>query len=235
MRGFTRLVATALVVVVAWGGMTGTAEASPMVKRAQRALNHLGCNAGPVDGNAGTMTRAATMRFQGANRMRQTGRLNEPTRDRLFRAPRGRHCDARRVPARSGRGRRMVLSQGQNYVWLLGPAGRVIAQGGIIDNPSVLSRGTYFTGSKCGRAARIRNNSDYSGRLRLHNFVRFAPCGVGFHQVPTYWSNGRQIHRTYLLGTNLKTSGGCVRVSRAMSYKIWRFTDRRTKVVVIRG
>lgn len=235
MRGITRLVAVALAAVLTWGGMTGTAEATPMVERAQRALNHSGCNAGPADGNAGTWTKAATMRFQAANRLRQTGRLNAPTRDRLFRAPRAKHCDDRVVPARSGKGRRMVLSQRQNYVWLVGPAGRVIAEGGTIDNPSVLDRGTYFTGSKCGRAARIRNNSDYSGRLRLHNFVRFAPCGIGFHQVPTYRSNGAQIHRNNLLGTNLKVSGGCIRVSRSTAYEIWRFTDRRTKVVVVRG
>lgn len=235
MRGIGRGVAVALVAVLGWGGLSGTAEAGTMVTRAQHALNRLGCNAGPADGHVGTWTRAAVTRFQAANRMRQTGRLNTATRDRLFRAPRPVHCDARRVPAHSGTGRRIVLSQRQNYVWLLGSGGRTIAQGVIIDNPSVLHRGTYFTGSKCGRAARIRNNSDDSGRLRLHNFVRFAPCGVGFHQVPTYWAGGGQIHHDYLLGTNLRTSGGCVRASRATSYQIWRFTHRRTKVVVIRG
>lgn len=235
MRGSTRVVAVVTVAVLATSLMAGTANAGPMVKRAQRALNQLGCHAGPADGIRDQMTRAATMRFQGANRIGQTGRLNAKTRQRLFHSQRARRCDRRPVPSRSGKGRRIVLSQRQNHLWLVGKHGHVRAQGGIIDNPRVLKRGVHFTGRKCGRAARIRNNSDYSGRLRLHNFVRFAPCGIGFHQVPTYWSSGRQIHRNFLLGTNLKTSGGCVRLSRKTSYDVWRFTQRRTKVVVVRG
>jgi len=235
MRGITRFVPVVLVAALAWGGMSATAHAGPFIERAQRALNRLGCNAGPADGVMGQHTRAGIMRFQSANRLVQSGKLNERTRYRLFRSGKAERCDLRSVPARSGRGRRIVLSQRQNYVWLVRKSGQVVAQGGIVDNPDVLDRGVYFSGPKCGRAGRIRNNSDYSGRLRLHNFVRFAPCGVGFHQIPTYWSNDARIHPTYLLGTNVKTSGGCIRVSRATSYDIWRFTKQRTKVVVLLG
>ncbi|MGH3383635.1 MAG: L,D-transpeptidase family protein [Nocardioidaceae bacterium] len=79
-----------------------------------------------------------------------------------------------------------------------------------------------------------RTDPQNGGRLILHNFVRFAPCGIGFHQIPTYRSNGNQIHANYLLGTNYRESHGCIRVSRTMSDKIWSFTSKRTKVVVIR-
>ena len=127
-----------------------------------------------------------------------------------------------------------MISQTQNYVWLVRSDGGVTAQGGIVDNPRYLGSGTYRSGAKCGRAAKIRNNSDASGRLRLHNFTRFAPCGIGFHQIPQYKTNGAQIHPDFLLGTNYKESHGCIRISRSMSDKIWRFATVGTKVVVLR-
>ncbi|MPZ62754.1 MAG: L,D-transpeptidase family protein [Propionibacteriales bacterium] len=235
MRKTTRLVVGFATAVLVWGvGATEPAQAltDTQIKRAQRALNSLDCNAGQADGVVGPRTRSAVHRFQSANRLPQGGKLTAKTRNRLY-SSKAKRCVGRAVPKRSGVGRRIVLSQRQNWLWLVGPRGGIIAQGGLIDNARELSRGRYFTGSKCGRAGRIRNNSDYSGNLRLHNFVRFAPCGIGFHQIPKYWSNGKQIHRDFYLGTNMKRSAGCVRVSRATSYKIWKFTRQRTKVKVV--
>jgi hypothetical protein len=193
-------------------------------------LNSLGCAAGPVDGRTGVRTRAALVRFQSANHLRRSGRLAPATRHRLADAT-AVHCDRRPVVS-SGTGRRVVVSQQQNYLWLVAASGTVLAQGGMVDNPRVLRPGTYRAGVQCGRAARIRDNSDASGRLRLHNFVRFAPCGVGFHQIPQYRSTGAQIHRDYLLGTDYRTSHGCLRLSRSMSAKVWRFVVPGTRVVV---
>ncbi|MEU8222568.1 L,D-transpeptidase family protein [Kribbella sp. NPDC048915] len=202
------------------------------VKVAQSRLNALGCGSGPVDGKAGAMTQAATVRFQSANALSQTGSLNSTTYARL-RASTAKRCDVRPVPRRSGTGRRIVLSQSQNWVWLIDARGKVVRQGGIIDNPKYLKAGTYTSGSKCGRAGRIARNTD-GGRLYLNRFVRFAPCGIGFHQIPTYKSNGRQIHADYLLGTNYRASHGCIRVSASMSSAIWSFTTSATRVVVMR-
>jgi hypothetical protein len=67
----------------------------------------------------------------------------------------------------------------------------------------------------------------------LENFVRFAPCGIGFHRIPTYRSNGAQMHPDWLLGTNLTESHGCIRLSRAMSRRVWGFTTVRTPVRVV--
>jgi hypothetical protein len=212
---------------------TAPADAAAGVARAQRQLNQLRCSAGPVDGTAGTWTHAAVTRFQAANHLAQSGRLTDATRRRLYAATQVR-CDRRQVPPSSGTGRRIVLSQHQNYVWLVRSDGSVAKQGPVVDNPSVLGPGSYRTGSKCGRAAKIRDNSDASGTLRLQNFVRFAPCGIGFHRIPQYRSNGAQIHPDYLLGTNLRESHGCIRVSRAMSFAIWDFATLGTKVVVKR-
>jgi hypothetical protein len=174
------------------------------------------------------------VRFQSANRLAQTGRFTESTRRRL-RSPRVDDCAHRPVPRYSGHGRRIVLSQRQNWLWLVRADGSVATQGGIVDNPGVLRRGLTWTGSKCGRAGRIKYNSDYGGRLTLYNFVRFAPCGIGFHQVPTYKGTRQQIHPDWLLGTDYRQSHGCVRVSRPTSERIWDFTVRPTRVFVVRG
>lgn len=234
MRTLTRWGAGLATLVVAVAGTTIPAEAITVTqaKAAQTRLNKLGCTAGPVDGKIGAMTQAATVRFQSANLLSQTGSLNSTTYSRLL-ASTAKRCDVRAVPARTGSGRRIVISQGQNWVWLIDGRNKVVRQGGIIDNPQYLKAGTYTSGAKCGRAARIRKNTD-GARLYLNNFVRFAPCGVGFHQIPTYKSNGAQIHQDWLLGTNYRASHGCIRVSAAMSATIWTFAATPTRVVVIR-
>ncbi|GAA1537112.1 L,D-transpeptidase family protein [Kribbella lupini] len=233
MKVLTKLAAGAATVVVAVAGTTLPANALTVAqnKAAQTRLNALGCYAGPVDGKIGQMTQAATIRFQAANKMTQNGSLAGTTYSRVMAAS-GKRCDVRAVPA-SGGGKRIVISQGQNYLWLIDAKGKVVRQGGIIDNPSYLKPGTYSTGSKCGRAARIKRNTD-GASLYLNNFVRFAPCGIGFHQIPTYKSNGAQIHGDWLLGTNKKASHGCIRVQKSMSDAIWNFTTTSTKVVVVR-
>jgi peptidoglycan hydrolase-like protein with peptidoglycan-binding domain len=230
MRAFLRSLLVVLLVLATATALGAPAQASASVEKAQRRLNELGCNAGPADGTVGTWTRAAIIRFQAANRLAQTGSLSESTTDRMY-AARQVRCDRR--PVAGGTGRRIVISQRQNYVWLVRSDGSVAAQGGVVDNPSYLRPGTYRSGPKCGRAGKIRNNSDASGRLRLHNFTRFAPCGIGFHQIPQYKTNGTQIHPDYLLGTNYRESHGCIRVSRSMSEKIWGFASLGTKVVVV--
>lgn len=229
-----RKLGTATLVTVAVGlGATVPADAITVtqVKGAQARLNALGCGSGPVDGQAGAMTQAATARFQSANALGQTGLLSGTTYSRLMGST-AKRCDVRVVPPGSGTGRRIVISQTQNWLWLIDARGKVVRQGGIIDNPTYLKPGTYTSGSKCGRPARVLRNTD-GGRLYLNHFVRFAPRGVGFHQIPTYRSNGAQIHPDWLLGTNYRASHGCIRVSASMSLTIWSFAAGATRVVVL--
>lgn len=209
---------------------TVPAHAGELEQRAQRRLNELGCDAGPADGRLDPRTRAALVRFQAANGLAQTGRLTRATRARLHRERQVR-CDRRPVVA-SGAGRRVVVSQRQNYVWLVRADGSVAAQGGIVDNPGVLSPGSYTVGSKCGRRAKIRMNTDYSGRLWLPYFTRFAPCGIGFHRIPVRKVDGRQIHPDWMLGTDVKESSGCIRLSRRTAQRLWEFAGPGTRVVV---
>ena len=231
MRALRRT-AVLVLTILATVSLAAPGQASDGTAKAQRRLNTLGCDAGPVDGRTGTWTRTGVLRFQAANRLPQSGSLTPATRSRLYGATPVR-CTARPVPGDRG-GRRIVVSQTQNWVWLVRADGRVAAQGGVVDNPRYLRPGTYTAGSKCGRSARIRDNSDASGRLRLHDFTRFAPCGIGFHQIPQYRTTGAQIHADFLLGTDYAESHGCVRVSRAMSQRIWDFATPGTKVLVLR-
>jgi peptidoglycan hydrolase-like protein with peptidoglycan-binding domain len=234
MRTLPKLGLTAAMLGLVAVGTTLPADAVTVAqtRAAQTRLNKLGCAAGPVDGKAGAMTQAATVRFQSANVLSQTGALNSTTYARLMAAT-AKRCDVRAVPRRSGTGRRIVISQTQNWVWLIDARGKVVRQGGVIDNPAYLKAGNYVSGAKCGRAARVRKNTD-GASLYLNNFVRFAPCGIGFHQIPTYKSNGRQLHADWLLGTNFRASHGCIRVSASMSASIWTFAAGATRVVVMR-
>jgi hypothetical protein len=224
------------VVVLALGALltslSAPADAAGVdVAKWQRRLNALHCNAGPVDGTPGTWTRSAILRFQSRHGMQQTGKYGAATRARLFAAT-AQRCDVRPLPARSGSGRRIVVSQKQNWVWVVAAGNRVLAQGGIVDNPGELRKGSYRTGSYCGRSARVQKNR--SGSLWLDHFVRFAPCGFGFHRIPRYISSGRQIHAANLLGTNLAQSHGCIRLSSGMARRIWTFTaSARTAVRVL--
>ncbi len=193
----------------------------------QRRLNALHCNAGPADAKMGTWTRSAIIRFQSRHGLAQTGRPNATTRTRLF-ATTAQRCDLRPVP-RSGAGRRIVISQRQNWVWLVNAQNKVVAQGGMVDNPGELRPGRYSTGSYCGRGARIKKNT--SGSLWLDDFVRFAPCGYGFHRIPRAKSSGRQIHADHILGTNFSRSHGCIRLSAGMAHRVWTFTASGRTVV----
>jgi hypothetical protein len=230
LRRSIRCALVALAVVAALL-VAAPGQAASGVRADQRRLNALGCTAGPTDGRLGTWTRSALVRFQSANGLARTGSPSAATRSRMYAAHPVR-CDRRPIPGGTS-GRRIVISQGQNYVWLVRSDGSVEAQGGVVDNPRYLRPGSYAAGAKCGRSGKIRDNSDASGRLRLQNFTRFANCGVGFHRIPQYRSTGAQIHPDFLLGTDYKESHGCIRVSRAMSFRIWDFASPGTRVVVL--
>jgi len=229
-------VAAALLVATAASvSVTAAGAASPRhVRQAeQRRLNALHCTAGAPDGRLDAQLRDAVRRFQSRIGQHQSGRLVTATRQAL-RDPKAPRCDRRPVPRHAGSGRRIVVSQAQNWTWLVRADGRIAAQGPDVDNPRVLHRGSYATGSYCGRAARLRRNTDLHGRYWLDDFVRFAPCGIAFHRVPRWKTTGRQIHPDWVLGTDEATSDGCIRLSRGMAARVWDFTaGARTTVHVV--
>lgn len=212
--------------------LLGTAHAATPLQSAQYRLAQFGCEPGPMTGKPNDRTKWAIVKFQAANKLPQSGRLTDITRAKLTK-PYAIACNNRPVPANTGSGKRVVMSQKQNWIWLIRSDGSVSWQAGMIDNPNAVRPGVHYTGSKCGRPAKTRVNRSYDRKLLLDYFVRFVACGVGFHRVPTYPSNGAQIHQDYLLGTNAFTSSGCVRVSLATAKKLWYFTSSSTKVVVV--
>lgn len=209
----------------------GYAASATQIKTWQKRLNSLGCNAGQADGEVDAHTRAAVERFQTRHRLPGSGKFSSTTVSRLKTAT--KRCDVRPVPATSGEGRRIVISQRQNWVWIVNAAGTITAQGGMVD-ASWLDKGWYQTGSYCGRPARGNPRTNYKGTQWLYHFVRFAPCGVAFHRVPVWRSSGKQIHENWRLGTDQRTSDGCIRLSATMAEKVWNFTGaKKTRIRVV--
>jgi hypothetical protein len=192
-------------------------------------LDDLGCFIGRTADKGDRFT-AALIRFQSANGLKQSGELTRRTPARL-KSDGARRCDDRPVPRRSGEGRRVVLSQGQNWLWLIREDGTVAGQGGIVDN-DWLPQDTYETGDQCGRPGRKRYNSSEDFALRIDYFVRFAYCRVGLHQIPVSNATGRPLHENFYAGTDLRKSHGCLRVPKPLVQQLWRFTKERTAVVV---
>lgn len=208
------------------------AQAATPLQSAQYRLNQFGCDAGPMNGVPNDHTKYAIVRFQAANKLVQSGKLTDITKAKLTKAD-AIPCNKRPVPAETGTGKRIVMSQKQNWIWLVRSDGSISWQGGLIDNPYKVTPGVHYTGSKCGRPAKILHNRSYDEKLILDYFTRFVACGVGFHRVPTYPGTDTQIHPDWMLGTNAMTSSGCVRVTRETAKRIWYFTSSSTKVVVV--
>lgn len=199
-------------------------------KKAAAQLAEFGCFIG-AKAPSGQRLKAATIRFQAANGLKQSGDLGTKTLRNLGKATAG-PCDDRPVPKHTGKGRRIVMSQGQNWLWLVNSDGTVEHQGGVVDN-DWLPQDRYRTGDQCGRPGRARYRSDLATQnLSIDYFVRFAKCTVGFHQIPVTRSTGRQIHPDYLAGTDLAISHGCIRLPRPTIVELWKFTKKPTEVVI---
>ena len=130
------------------------------------------------------------------------------------------------LPDGSGEGRRVVFSEGQQRVWLVGTHDKVqhtyLVSGSVYDN---LDPGSYEVYSRSEQAWGI----DDSGSMKY--FVRFAQgdnAAIGFHDIPI--DDGQPVQTASELGTPL--SHGCIRQRRADAKLLWAFAPIGTKVVV---
>ena len=130
------------------------------------------------------------------------------------------------LPEESGEGRRVVFSEGQQRVWLVGARDRVqhtyLVSGSLYDN---LDPGSYEVYSRSEQAWGI----DDSGSMKY--FVRFAQgdnAAIGFHDIPI--DDGQRVQTVAELGTPL--SHGCIRQRRSDAKLLWAFAPLGTKVVV---
>ncbi|WP_139978235.1 L,D-transpeptidase [Nocardioides litoris] len=137
-------------------------------------------------------------------------------------------ADPAPLPAESGEGRRIVFSESEQRVWLVGDAGKVrrtyLVSGSLTDN---LDPGTYQVYSRSEDAVGI----DDSGTMKW--FVRFTqgPSGaaIGFHTIPV--DEGERVQTKAELGT--PQSHGCIRQTTADAKALWAFAPLGTTVVVV--
>jgi hypothetical protein len=206
-------------------------SASKTAEVAKGKLRKMGCFIGEASA-VGVRMETALIRFQAANGMTQSGDLTKATLRRLDN-PKAVHCNDRPVPAHSGKGRRIVMSQGQNWLWIVNRNGKTVAQGGVVDN-DWLPQDTYVTGAQCGKPARSRYRTDRSGALEIDYFVRLTQCIVGMHEIPVSKRTGNPIHPDYYVGTDLSKSHGCIRMMTVLIKEVYDFAAVPTKVVVTR-
>lgn len=132
------------------------------------------------------------------------------------------------LPTESGEGRRVVFSEDDQRVWLVGEAGRIrrtyLVSGSLTDN---LDPGTYQVYSRSEDAIGI----DDSGTMKW--FVRFTqgPSGaaIGFHSIPV--DDGANVQTKSQLGT--PQSHGCIRQKASDALEMWSFAPLGTTVVVV--
>ena len=131
------------------------------------------------------------------------------------------------LPADSGTGRRVVFSEGQQRVWLIGPNGGVrrtyLVSGSLSDN---LDPGIFQVYSRSLNAIGI----DDSGTMKF--FVRFTQgdtgAAIGFHDIPV--NESERVQTVDELGTS--TSHGFIRQKTADAKAMWDFAQLGATVVV---
>lgn len=132
------------------------------------------------------------------------------------------------LPSGSGEGKRVVFSETEQRVWLVGEAGKIkrtyLVSGSLTDN---LDPGTYQVYSRSEDAVGI----DDSGTMKW--FVRFTqgPSGaaIGFHTIPV--DEGERVQGKADLGT--PQSHGCIRQATPDAVALWEFAPLGTTVVVV--
>ncbi len=128
------------------------------------------------------------------------------------------------LPPNSGAGRRIVYSNAQQRVWLVG-------ESGVVEH-------TYLVSGRVGTPAsgtyRIFSKSRYasSGAVRMEYMMRFARgrrLAIGFHSIPVR-RNGSLLQTLDQLGTH--RSHGCVRQRIDQARLAWDWAPVGTTVVV---
>ena len=155
-------------------------------------------------------------------------RGDAPTKDLNLQTDPGPTVVEAPLPADSGEGKRVVFSESEQRVWLVGSADKVrrtyLVSGSLTDN---LQPGTYEVYSRSEDAIGI----DDSGTMEW--FVRFTqgPTGaaIGFHTIPV--DDGERVQTVADLGT--PQSHGCIRQATPDARALWDFAPLGTTVVVV--
>lgn len=202
-----------------------------------------------VDGHYGIRTRYAVNVIKRRGRLRVDGIAGPKMLTKAYRsslpAPvrRGYDTEGKRLspvaaagpnaplpPGRSGTGKRIVYSRGQQRVWAIGPYGGVIrswlVSGSLYDNEPAGTHRVY---------SRSRYGTAYTGSgMLLPYMVRwyYTPKGnhIGFHEIPRN-SSGQPIQTVWELGQ--PRSAGCTRQAYLDAIFLWNWAPIGTKMVVV--
>jgi hypothetical protein len=173
-------------------------------------------------------TEEATIEPEGRRDRPRSGRDDEPTKDLALQTDPEPTVVEAPLPPDSGEGKRVVFSESEQRVWLVGSADKVrrtyLVSGSLTDN---LQPGTYEVYSRSEDAIGI----DDSGTMEW--FVRFTqgPTGaaIGFHTIPV--DDGERVQTVADLGT--PQSHGCIRQATPDALALWDFAPLGTTVVVV--
>lgn len=144
------------------------------------------------------------------------------------RAGGGERNAERKLPPRSGEGKRVVYDISDQRVWLVTRKDHVartyLVSGGL--NEGLLDPGHYAVYSKSRYAV------SFDGRETMNYMVRFAHgdrSPIGFHDIPAF-SDGTLAQSRSDLGT--PQSAGCIRQWISDAKALWEFSAVKTRVVV---
>lgn len=131
------------------------------------------------------------------------------------------------LPAKSGRGKRIVYDQKTQRVWLVGSGGKIKrtypVSGSKLDN---VKPGNYQVQAKFDEVLA------YDGSGTMNYFVQFTrgdTAAIGFHDLPRDRSGDLKQKRGDL---GERRSDGCVRQWKADAKALWKFASVGTDVVV---
>lgn len=136
----------------------------------------------------------------------------------------------RKLPPRSGDGKRVVYDISDQRVWLVtrndSVARTYLVSGGL--DEQLLDPGHYAVYSKSRYAV------SFDARETMNYMVRFASgkrSAIGFHDIPAF-PDGTLAQSRSELGT--PQSAGCIRQWISDAKALWEFSDLKTPVVVTR-
>lgn len=170
-----------------------------------------------------TMVSAATRDMQGLTEgaRAQQNRSSAPQRPR-------EQADSTDVPARSGKGRRVVFDATAQRVWLVRADNSVVrtyrVSGSRHDN---LSPGRYEVYSTSRHATSYTLDETMQYMVR---FTRGENAAIGFHDIPVD-HEGEPVQTAKQLGKQL--SSGCIRQRHRDAKALWDFAPEGTRVVVV--
>lgn len=138
-------------------------------------------------------------------------------------------ADAPPIPLDSGEGRRIVYSNSEQRLWIIGDSGRLLDSYLISGKKGEPASGTYQIYSKSPKARA------FYGGITMNWMVRFAygvknGISIGFHDMPLY-PTGVPMQTLDELGSY--RSSGCVRQPNGKAYWLYNWAEIGDTVVMV--